>query len=143
MTDGIVRAAGGVVWRTSESGRVEFLLVHRPGVGYDDWTFPKGKRDNADSSEEDCALREVWEETGFHCRLGNEIARINYIDRKNRPKRVRYWTMTIIGGAEIYSNEVDEMMWVTIDKARKKVTYERDLLIIDMFESFLRSGLIE
>lgn len=36
MADGIVRAAGGVVWRTNGNNRVELLLVHRPGEGYDD-----------------------------------------------------------------------------------------------------------
>jgi 8-oxo-dGTP pyrophosphatase MutT (NUDIX family) len=51
MADGIVRAAGGVVWRTNGNNTVEILLVHRPGEGYDDWTFPKGKRDDIDSSE--------------------------------------------------------------------------------------------
>jgi hypothetical protein len=56
MADGIVRAAGGVIWRTNGNNVVEILLVHRPGEGYDDWTFPKGKRDDIDSSEEDCAL---------------------------------------------------------------------------------------
>ena len=143
MADGVVRAAGGVVWRTNGNNRVELLLVHRPGEGYDDWTFPTGKRDDIDSSEEDCAIREVWEETGYHCRLGHEIARVNYIDRKGRPKRVRYWTMTVSGGAESYSNEVDAMMWMPIDRARKNITYERDLLVIDCFENFLRSGLTE
>ena len=143
MADGIVRAAGGVVWRTDGNDLVELLLVHRPGEGYDDWTFPKGKRDDIDSSEEDCAVREVWEETGYHCQLGHEIARINYIDRKGRPKRVRYWTMTVSGGAESYSNEVDDMTWMSVDRARKKITYERDLLVIDCFENYLRSGLTE
>ncbi len=37
--DGI-RAAGAVVWRSSDRGR-EVALIHRPR--YDDWSFPKGK----------------------------------------------------------------------------------------------------
>ena len=40
--------------------------MHRPK--YDDWTFPKGKAEPGESDEE-CALREVEEETGFRCRL--------------------------------------------------------------------------
>ena len=36
-------AAGAVVWRKSESGQVEVVLIHRPK--YDDWSFPKGKAD--------------------------------------------------------------------------------------------------
>ena len=57
-----VEAAGGVVVR---DGKV--LLVHRPR--YDDWTLPKGKLDPGESFE-DAALREVEEETGLRCSLG-------------------------------------------------------------------------
>jgi 8-oxo-dGTP diphosphatase len=39
--DRMIRAAGGVLWRSSASGAVEVALVHRPE--YDDWSLPKGK----------------------------------------------------------------------------------------------------
>ena len=42
--------------------RTELAIVHRPR--YDDWSFPKGKRDGKESDEE-TALREVEEETGL------------------------------------------------------------------------------
>jgi 8-oxo-dGTP pyrophosphatase MutT (NUDIX family)/inorganic triphosphatase YgiF len=57
-----VKAAGGVVRR---EGQV--LVVHRPK--YDDWTLPKGKCKKGESWEQ-CALREVEEETGLRCELG-------------------------------------------------------------------------
>jgi hypothetical protein len=41
VTESVVRAGGGIVWRRGEGGGVEIVLVHRPG--YDDWSFPKGK----------------------------------------------------------------------------------------------------
>src|SRR5436190_15044719 len=56
-----VRAAGGILVRDLDGDR-EVFLVHRPR--YDDWTFPKGKALDGESDEE-CALREVAEETGF------------------------------------------------------------------------------
>ena len=61
-----VRAAGGVPVRETPVG-VEVLLVHRPRYG--DWTFPKGKRERGETDEE-CAVREVREETGLVCALG-------------------------------------------------------------------------
>ncbi len=143
MADNRVRAAGGVVWRRTKSGAVEVLLVHRPGIGYDDWTFPKGKRDAIDDTDEECALREVFEETGYQCKLGFEIARISYLDRKGRDKRVRYWTMMIIGGDAELSNEVDEVKWVPVDKVNLKLTYERDTRVTNAFYAFLDSGLAD
>ena len=90
MTD-VVRAAGGLVTREVGDG-VEVLVVHRPR--YDDWSFPKGKLD-AGERDEDAAVREVEEETGFRCRLLDELGYRRYRDRKRRPKQVRYWRMEV------------------------------------------------
>ena len=90
----VVRAAGGVVVRGTGAA-TEVLLVHRPA--YDDWTFPKGKGEPGESDEE-CAVREVEEETGLLCTLGRELASTEYVDGKGRPKSVRYWVMEVVGG---------------------------------------------
>ena len=91
----LVRAAGGVVVRAGADGP-EVLLVHRPA--YDDWTFPKGKLDRGET-EEECALREVEEETGLRCTLGRELGSTTYRDGKGRRKRVRYWLMEVEAAA--------------------------------------------
>ena len=132
-----------MVWRRTPKGGVEVLLVHRPGEGYDDWTFPKGKKDSVDETDEECAVREVYEETGFLCLIGHEIARVGYIDRKNRDKRVRYWAMTVQGGHEELSFEVDEVKWIAVDKVPAKLTYERDNRVIEAFVGYLKSGLAD
>jgi 8-oxo-dGTP pyrophosphatase MutT (NUDIX family) len=67
LTESVVRAGGGIVWRHGEGGAVEIVLVHR--LGYDDWSFPKGKL-HPGETEVQAALREVQEETGLWCRLG-------------------------------------------------------------------------
>ena len=66
----VVRAAGGVVLRDGPEGR-EVLLIHRRRYG--DWTLPKGKCDPGEH-DEDCALREVEEETGLVCELLHELS---------------------------------------------------------------------
>jgi 8-oxo-dGTP diphosphatase len=114
-----VRAAGGIVLRDGE-----VLVVHRPK--YDDWTFPKGKAEEGES-DEDCALREVHEETGLRCALEDELTTTHYIDAKGRPKRVRWWRMRLLADDGFTANdEVDEIRWVDSETAAKMLTYPRD-----------------
>ena len=124
MTDGeeVVRAAGGLLLRSGVFG-LEVALVHRPK--YDDWTFPKGKLTEGESDEE-AALREVEEETGYRARLDRELASISYRDPSSRPKVVRYWTMTPLEGSFRPNSEVDELRWLPIDDAARTLTYDHD-----------------
>ena len=121
MTD-TVRAAGGIVERNGA-----ILLVHRPK--YDDWTFPKGKA-NEDETDEECALREVHEETGLRCELEDELTTVSYRDARNRPKTVRYWRMRAVGGDLRPAYEVDEARWVPLDEADGRLSYERDRRVL-------------
>jgi 8-oxo-dGTP diphosphatase len=113
----LVRAAGGVVVR---DGCV--LLVHRPR--YDDWTLPKGKLEDGESWE-DGAAREVAEETGLRCEVGEEAGRTRYVDSRGRNKEVRYFRMTTDGEPRP-QNEVDEVRWVALDEAAALLSYARD-----------------
>jgi 8-oxo-dGTP diphosphatase len=116
--EGLVRAAGGVVRQGSK-----ILLVHRPR--YDDWTFPKGKADG-DEPDENCALREVLEETGLSCRLLSELPSTTHTDARGRPKSVRYWLMEPIGGEFTSTREVDEVRWCEPAEAEALLSYDRD-----------------
>ena len=122
----VVRAAGGVVVRGT-GAEAAVLLVHRPA--YDDWTFPKGKVDPGES-DEDCAVREVEEETGLRCVLGRELQSTTYDDARGRPKVVRYWVMEAAGGELRFEHEVDEARWLPVGEAAALLTYERDIAVL-------------
>ena len=123
----VIRAAGGVVARHGD-GEPQVLMVHRPK--YDDWSFPKGKAISGES-DEDCALREVQEETGLACQLGRPLPAVSYRS-KGRTKRVRYWLMHPQEGEFTADEEVDEVAWVGLDEARRRLTYDHDRALLDV-----------
>jgi 8-oxo-dGTP diphosphatase len=128
VTESVVRAGGGIVWRRGEGGGVEIVLVHR--LGYDDWSFPKGKL-HPGETEVQAALREVQEETGLWCRLSREIGTSAYRDPKRRPKTVRYWEMTPTAGTLGPANEIDDARWVPLGEAPMWLTYEHDRRLLE------------
>ena len=119
-----VLAAGAVVIRKQDEPEV--LLVHRPK--YDDWSFPKGKLDPGEHVVA-AAVREVAEETGLRIRLGPPLATQRYGVR-NGVKDVHYWVGRVVGDDDVSSylpnDEVDEVRWVTFDKAQRLLSYEFD-----------------
>ena len=122
-----VKAAGGVVWRRA-GDTVAIAIAHRPR--YDDWSLPKGKLDPGETWEE-AAVREVEEEIGLRCRLGEELDPVTYEDRKGRTKVVRYWLMEPENDIAFTPNdEVDELRWLAPPEAADVLTYPRDAELV-------------
>jgi 8-oxo-(d)GTP phosphatase len=135
--NGVIRAAGGIVWRPTTNGggepSVEIALIHRPQ--YDDWSLPKGKLAPGESEIEG-ALREVYEETGFRVHLGRPLGEVRYTKQTSdgpKPKVVRYWAMQVDGGAFFPNREVDDLVWVSPAEAEVLLTHDHDKGILDRF----------
>jgi 8-oxo-dGTP pyrophosphatase MutT (NUDIX family) len=123
----VMRAAGGVVVRRSRSGDREIAIIHRPE--YDDWTLPKGKIE-PEETPEDCALREVREETGLRCDLVRPLGCTAYVDRRGRDKIACYWIMEVRGGKFKAGVEVDRLLWLSVPDAVKRLSYRHDKLLV-------------
>ncbi|MEO6512714.1 MAG: NUDIX domain-containing protein [Nocardioides sp.] len=121
-----VQAAGAVV-RHQDA----VLLVHRPR--YDDWSFPKGKLDRGELAPV-AAVREVGEESGVRIRLGSPLSPQRY-PNGNRMKTVSYWHGRVVGdhdvGGYLVNDEIDDVAWVPLDKARRRLTYRFDKHTLD------------
>jgi len=130
MTPTVI-AAGGVVWRKNSEDQTEVLLVHRPR--YDDWSLPKGKVEDGEALIA-CAYRELMEESGLNIKLGPFIGSVEYFVADGL-KHVAYWSASILGGNEPFhpNEEVDDVLWLTLDAALIKATRESDKDILKRF----------
>ncbi|MEY4312179.1 MAG: hypothetical protein RLZZ571_949 [Actinomycetota bacterium] len=127
MSDKHIIAAGAVVTRDN-SGEKEFLLIHR---GYrDDWSFPKGKLDPGEHLV-GAAIREVREETGFAIQLGIPLPTAHYT-KNNATKDAYYWNAQLLGGEFVPNDEVDQIKWLPLKKAKDLLTYEHDKEMIEI-----------
>ncbi|HUZ55096.1 MAG TPA: NUDIX hydrolase [Streptosporangiaceae bacterium] len=127
----LIRAAGAVVWRPGQAGP-DIALVHRPR--YDDWSFPKGKCER-DEHVLVTAVREVMEETGLRVALGRRLTPSVY-QSGGGVKRASYWAARCVGSdGFVPSHEVDEVQWMPAAQARDRLSYERDVAVLDEFSS--------
>jgi 8-oxo-dGTP pyrophosphatase MutT (NUDIX family)/phosphohistidine phosphatase SixA len=124
--DHVILAAGALPW-SRRRGELQVALVHRPR--YDDWSWAKGKLDPREEWPV-AAVREVFEETGFHVHLGRPLPSADYtVQTGTGPpmtKHVRYWAAEVVGGDGTLVNEIDEVVWLDVAEATSRLSYSRD-----------------
>ena len=133
-----VRASGVVPCRV-RGDALEVALVHRPK--YDDWSWPKGKLDQGEDWAA-AAARETLEETGLRVRLGMPLPESRYPLVNGQTKHVRYWAGEVVGGDGRLEHEVDEVVWLPVGRARRRLSYDRDREQLEAVVAGHRSGLL-
>ena len=143
MTSGTgpVLAAGAVCWRMVD-GKARVLLVHR--AGHSDVSLPKGKLDPGETLPQ-TAVREIAEETGLKVTLGAPLGTVEYTLPSGRDKVVYYWSAEVSAHAlEIATftpnSEISALEWVSLGKARTKLTYAHDINVLNRFAERLDEG---
>jgi 8-oxo-dGTP diphosphatase len=130
-----------VCWRVVK-GKVRVLLVHREA--HADVSLPKGKLDPGETPPQ-TAVREIEEETGIRIALGAPLGTIEYALGGGREKIVYYWagevTEEALAATTFEPNqEIAALVWLSLDKARKAVSYDRDRDVLDRFAELVDSG---
>jgi phosphohistidine phosphatase SixA/predicted NUDIX family NTP pyrophosphohydrolase len=116
--------------------------VHR--TQHKDVSLPKGKLDPGETLPE-TAVREIFEETGLNIALGAPLGQSSYPLAGGREKRVFYWAAevddtTVSSSTFTPNNEINSLEWVSVSRARKKVSYDHDREILDTFAERVAAG---
>ncbi len=148
--------------RDDQLGEIEVCLVHRPK--YNDWSWPKGKLD-PNESHRHAAVREICEEIGVPVALGPYLGDVEYPlneeGKKNRrtknrtadSKHVLFWMATPISEEDEQrlssafgpvrradAGEIDEVLWLTVAEARKKLSHSTDKDLLAAFVDRIEEG---
>lgn len=120
------QSAGGVVLSIQDG--VLSVLIARP-TNHTTWVFPKGRLDDHGQADtrEGAALREVEEEVGVKGEILHELTPFTYTydwKGEKRDKTVYMFVMNYLeGDITKHDWEMEEVIWLPVAEARKKLTY--------------------
>ena len=107
--DSIFQKSCGVVPFRRLGGNAEILLLFQRGSGT--WSFPKGHME-AGETEQQTALRELFEETGFRTRLiPGAKAATEYRLRSAARKQVVFFLGEVHGEPRLQAKEIESCRW--------------------------------
>jgi 8-oxo-dGTP diphosphatase len=132
----VIKAAGGILQRSTPRGD-EVMVVYRKR--HQDWTLPRGKVKDGESFQE-AAMRQVLEETGCSCRIGNYLGTISYSDQ-GVPKVVLFWKMTLVEDKGITDNdEIGQALWLQLPAAIERLTHAQEKALLSRIGSLPRQS---
>ncbi len=123
------KSCGAVVYRVKDNGKLRILLIRHQNGGH--WAFPKGHVEQ-DETEEETALREIWEETGLRVELDMGFRHVTtYSPKEGVMKDVVYFAAKAdTKQVKAQEEEVTGIRWCKPKEALETVTYDNDREIL-------------
>lgn len=124
------KCCGAIVFH---DGKV-LLIKHKNGGHI---AFPKGHMECGES-EEDTAIREVFEETGLNIKIidGFRYEMVYKIYNNTLKKVVFFQGEKISGKEKTQEDEISDLMWVTYEEAYKLLTHEDSKKMLNSFMDY-------
>ena len=132
------KSCGAIVYRKREDGVIEYLVLyqHRSGT----WSLPKGHI-AAGETEQETALREVWEETGLHVTLQDGFRReMSYTVSAKALKNVVFFLAQAEGELSLGENEISDYIWADKATAIRRLGGRNMGKVVESAEAFIRGG---
>lgn len=136
----VVSAGGVVLWKRDND--IFICLVKRRNKGV--WILPRGRIEENEYMEE-TVIREIKEETGIEAKIIKKIGVINYSfysskDKVTYDKIVHFYLLKLDKQQDFIPNqEIEEKIWVPLDKAKDILSYEAEKKIIDKVIEYFKN----
>jgi bis(5'-nucleosidyl)-tetraphosphatase len=128
-------SVGAIVYQIHDQ-KIEYLLIHQRHGNH--IGFPKGHIEFGESYEQ-TAIREVFEETGIHCKILNEKFQIHYAPKPGIEKEVIYYAAAYqSGNIQIQASEIIDAYFKRFEDAYEQLTYDNDKQILKTIHTILR-----
>ncbi|MEW8993572.1 bis(5'-nucleosyl)-tetraphosphatase [Clostridium sp.] len=130
------KSCGAVVYKTSNKG-IQYLLLKSIGIdGY--WGFPKGHMEYSET-EEETALREVFEECGLKVNLidGFRVTDKYIIDNLIEKEVVLFLGEADNSLTKIQVEEIENYRWSDYEEAKSLLTFDSGRRILSEANRFL------
>lgn len=132
-------SAGAVVYFKDESEPcLEYLVLH---YGSSHWDFPKGKLEPGESNEM-AAIREIHEETGLVVELDKNFEHKLFYKFRSREgelvsKQVTFFAARAQTKDVVLSDEHTAYQWLSYEEARRILTYDNAVNLLDIAHAFI------
>ncbi len=129
------KSCGAVIFRR-DGGQLRFLIVkNKKGRN---WGFPKGHVELGES-EEQTALREVWEETGLNVRICRGFRAVSRYSLWNcASKRVVFFLAESRSGeVTVQEEEIERARWLSYPTAMNFFRFENDRRVLKSAVSWM------
>ena len=133
------KSCGSIVYRIRPDGVIEYLVLyqHRSGT----WSLPKGHV-AAGETEQQTALREIWEETGLTVTLREGFRReLSYTVSAKALKHVVFFLAKAEGELTLGENEISDYIWAEKAAAIRRLGGRNMGKVVEAAEAFIRTGM--
>jgi|FaiFalDrversion3_1042247.scaffolds.fasta_scaffold03675_2 8-oxo-dGTP pyrophosphatase MutT (NUDIX family) len=137
----VVSAGGVVLWKHDND--IFICIVKRRNKGV--WILPRGRIEKNEHMEE-TVIREIKEETGIEATIIKKIGIISYSfysskDKVTYNKVVHFYLLRLDKQEDFVPNqEIEEKLWVPLNKAKEILSYEAEKNIIDKVIEFIHKN---
>jgi 8-oxo-dGTP pyrophosphatase MutT (NUDIX family) len=137
----VVSAGGVVLWKHDND--IFICIVKRRNKGV--WILPRGRIEKNEHMEE-TVIREIKEETGIEATIIKKIGIISYSfysskDKVTYNKVVHFYLLRLDKQEDFVPNqEIEEKLWVPLNKAKESLSYQAEKDIIDKVIEFIHKN---